>query len=279
MDYIAVKFSIFPFNTTVSDILASMLAETGFESFSENEDGMTAYVPASLFNEATLREFIPDILYGSSVAYAWELIPGQDWNHEWEKNYFKPILIGKDCVIHSSFHTNYPSATWDIVIDPKMAFGTGHHETTSLMLEYLLNLDVQNRSFLDMGCGTAVLAILASMKGADPVIAIDIDAWACRNATENIRLNLTENVEILAGGASLLSEKQPFDAVFANINRNILMEDMCHYVKVMHPGSELYLSGFYKKDVPVICEKAESMGLNYHDYRTKNNWAAVRFVL
>ncbi len=279
MDYIAATFTLTPTNSTVSDVLASILAESGYESFSETLQGMTAFIPAKLFNEDYLREFIPETLYGSAISYSWELIPGQDWNHEWEKNYFQPIVIGTDCVIHSSFHTDYPKATWDIVIDPKMAFGTGHHETTSLMLEFLLELDVKGKSFLDMGCGTAVLAILASMKGAGPLLGIDIDEWACENALENIRLNGTPGIEILVGDASTLSGKGTFDLVFANINRNILLSDMDAYVGVMLAGSSLFMSGFYTEDLAVIRAKAERLGLRYVDSRSRNNWCACRFAL
>ena len=279
MDYIAATFILTPTNTTVSDVLASILAESGFESFSETPQGMTAYISAKLFNEVTLREFIPESLYGSDITYTWELIPGQDWNHEWEKNYFQPIVIGTDCVIHSSFHTGYPKATFDIVIDPKMAFGTGHHETTSLMLEYLLELDPKGQSFLDMGCGTAVLAILASKKGACPLLGIDIDEWACENALENVRLNGTPGIKILAGDASTLTGKGPFNLVFANINRNILLSDMDAYVGTMLAGSSLFMSGFYTEDLAVIRAKAESLGLRFVDSKARNNWCACRFVL
>jgi len=277
MDYFAVSFIITPTSSTVSDVLASILVESGYESFSETQEGMTAYVPSAQFNESTLNEFIPETLYGSAISYTWELIPGQDWNHEWEKNYFQPIVIGSACVIHSSFHTGYPKTTWDIVIDPKMAFGTGHHETTSLMIEYLLELDPKGQSFLDMGCGTAVLAILASMKGAGPLLGIDIDEWACENALENIRLNGTPTIEILQGDAQSLEGKDPFDLVFANINRNILLNDMEAYVNTMHPGSYLYMSGFYTEDLPFIQAKAESLGLSFIDSKSRNNWCACRF--
>jgi ribosomal protein L11 methyltransferase len=279
MDYIAATFIFTPTNTTVNDVLASILAESGFESFSETPEGMIAYVSAKQFNEETLREFIPESLYGSDISYTWELIPGQDWNHEWEKNYFQPIVIGSDCVIHSSFHTGYSTATYDIVIDPKMAFGTGHHETTSLMLEYLLELDVTGKSFLDMGCGTAVLAILASMKGAGPLLGIDIDEWACENALENIRLNHTPNIDILAGDAHSLEGKGPFNLVFANINRNILLSDMDAYVGTMLAGSSLFMSGFYTEDLALIRAKAEGLGLTFVDSKSRNNWCACRFVL
>lgn len=279
MDYIEIHVKITPTNTIINDLLAATLAEIGFESFSECEDGMMAYVSAALYDEGTTKSSIPVEMFGSTIEFSGERIPGQNWNEEWEKNYFQPIVIGTDCVIHSSFHTNIPEARYDILIDPKMAFGTGHHETTSLMLEELLKLDVKGKSFLDMGCGTAVLAILASMKGAVNVLGIDIDQWAINNALENIQLNNSPAIEILTGGAELLDFTAPFDIIFANINRNILLADMAAYTAKMVEGSLLFMSGFYETDLPIIREKAESLGLTYVNHNSKNNWVAVRFEL
>lgn len=278
MDYITVHFNLSPVNETVSDVLAALLADSGYESFSACSDGLLAYVPAKLFSEQQLKELVPDVLYGSGITYSWELVPGQDWNHEWEKHYFEPIVIGHDCVIHSSFHTDFPAATWDIVIDPKMAFGTGHHETTSLMLEYLLEDNVEGLSFLDMGCGTAVLAILAAMKGASPLLAIDIDEWACENAVENCALNGVSQVEVVQGDAASLSGRTPFDRVYANINRNILLADMAAYKTVLKPGATLFMSGFYVEDLPIIREEAHRLGLSFVDFKQRNQWCAARFT-
>jgi len=279
MDYIEIHVKINPFNTIINDLLAADLVEIGFESFSECEDGMLAYVSAALYDEEAVQLHIPAEMFGSSLAFSGKRIPGQNWNEEWEKNYFQPIVIGTDCVIHSSFHTNIPSVRYDILIDPKMAFGTGHHETTSLMLEELLKLDVQGKSFLDMGCGTAVLAILASMKGAINVLGIDIDQWAINNALENIQLNNSPAIEILTGGAELLEKTSNFDIIFANINRNILLADMAAYVAKMHEGSLLFMSGFYETDIPLIRSTAETLGLTFLGHTLKNNWVATRFKL
>ena len=277
MDYIELHLYISPINTLVNDVLSANLGEIGFESFIECEDGMLAYVPAKIFNEEKFRELIPEDLFGSAIKVTNKFVPGQNWNEEWEKNYFKPIVIGQKCVIHSSFHKDIPSATYDILIDPKMAFGTGHHETTSLMLGELIKLDVRGKSFLDMGCGTAVLAILASLKGADPILGIDIDEWAVQNALENKKLNNTQDIEIQLGGAELLEKANCFDVIFANINRNILLNDMESYIAKMNVGSVLYMSGFYESDIPFIQEKAESLGLTYQGFVAKNNWVAVHF--
>ncbi len=279
MDYIVVHFTVSPLNETVNDVLAALLADSGFESFSSCSDGLLAYAPVSLFNKQQIKELVPDVLYGSSISYSWELIPGQDWNHEWEKHYFEPIVVGSECVIHSSFHNDYPTATWDIVIDPKMAFGTGHHETTSLMLEYLLEDEVQGLSFLDMGCGTAVLAILAAMKGASPLLAIDIDEWACNNAVENGTLNGVNHIEVLQGDAASLAGRDPFDRIYANINRNILLADMAAYNAVLKKGANLFMSGFYVEDLPIIREEAHRLGLSFVDFKQRNQWCAAQFKL
>jgi len=279
MDYIEIHLKITPFNTIINDLLAVDLAEIGFESFSECEDGMLAYVSAAIYDEYAARKLIPVEMFGSALEFSKKPIPGQNWNEEWEKNYFQPIVIGTDCVIHSSFHTNIPEVKFDILIDPKMAFGTGHHETTSLMLEELLKLEVQGKSFLDMGCGTAVLAILASMKGAVNVLGIDIDQWAINNALENIQLNNSPAIEILTGGAELLEKTPIFDIIFANINRNILLADMAAYTAKMTQGSLLFMSGFYETDIPVIRSTAENLGLTFLGNTLKNNWVAVRFEL
>lgn len=195
------------------------------------------------------------------------------------KEFFQPIVIEDRCVIHSTFHHDYPQAEYDIVINPQMAFGTGHHETTSSILGELLDADLKGKSVLDMGCGTSILAILASMRGADPVTAIDIDDWCVNNSRDNIALNNISNITVELGDASLLKGRKPFDIIIANINRNILLNDMAAYAACMHKGSELYMSGFYVEDIPAIREKAESLGMTFVHHREKNRWVAVKFVM
>ena len=192
MNYYELQITLIP-NTEVSrDILSALLAEIGFESFTESETGLNAFISEKLFSEEKIAEIIENFpLPDTNIEYRIEYIKSQDWNEEWEKNFFQPIIIDDKVVIHSSFHKDIPLFEYDIVIDPKMAFGTGHHSTTSLMVSYLLELVLENKSFLDMGCGTAVLAILAKMKGASPITAIDIDEWAYENSIENIQLNKT----------------------------------------------------------------------------------------
>lgn len=262
----------------INEMLIAELYNQGYEGFWESDTGLKAYISSYRFDLQILQNIInKHIFAGEQITFRLENIPPQNWNEEWEKNYFQPIVIGTDCVIHSSFHTNIPKAEFDILIDPKMAFGTGHHETTSLMLEALLKLEVSGKSFLDMGCGTAVLAILASMKGAVNVLGIDIDEWAVNNALENIQLNNSPAIEILAGGAELLEHTASFDIIFANINRNILLADMSAYVTKMTRGSLLFMSGFYQEDLPIIRSTAESLGLTFIDFQSKNNWVAARF--
>ncbi|MEG1586432.1 MAG: 50S ribosomal protein L11 methyltransferase, partial [Bacteroidales bacterium] len=230
-----------------------------------------------LYDEALLKQTLTEFPLEAEISYEVTTIEQKNWNEEWEKNYFQPIIIGEECVIHSTFHTDIPVAKYDILIDPKMAFGTGHHETTSQMLAEILNYDFTGKSVLDMGCGTAVLAILAAKKGAAPVRAIDIDDWVCDNADENIRLNQTEDIQVQCGDASLLEDGRTYDVIFANINRNILLNDLNVYAKCMHPGSVIFMSGFYVEDIPVIREEAEKQGLVFDHHREKNRWVAVRF--
>ena len=244
MKYFEVTFSVNPCNETATDILSALTAEIGFESFVECEGGMQAYVQQSLFDEEALKGIISDFpIQDTEITYTITEPEDKDWNEEWEKNFFQPIVIDNRCVIHSTFHKDYPKAEYDIVINPQMAFGTGHHETTSSILGELLDADLKGKSVLDMGCGTSILAILASMRGADPVTAIDIDDWCVNNSRDNIALN------------------------------NIA------YTACMHKGSEIYMSGFYVQDIEAIRSKGESLGLKFVHYREKNNWAAVKLIM
>ena len=278
MNYYELKLTIEP-NTEINrDIIASLLAEIGFESFIESETGIDSYIPEKLYSEEQLLEVlktlpIPDLQIKQHIKY----IKSKDWNEEWEKNFFQPIIIDNQVVIHSSFHQDIPSLPYDIVINPKMAFGTGHHSTTGLMVSYLLELDLNNKSFLDMGCGTAILAILARMKKANPVTAIDIDEWAYENSLENIRLNHTEDIKIELGDASLLGQDK-YDFIFANINRNILLSDISVYASCLPGGASLYMSGFYQEDIEAIRNECEKHNLIFVSFKEKENWAAIHFL-
>ena len=280
MKYFEVTFSANPCNETITDILSALTAEAGLESFVECEGGMQAYVQQSLFDEEALKSIIADFpIPDTKITYTITEPEDKDWNEEWEKNFFQPIVIDNRCVIHSTFHKDYPKAEYDIVINPQMAFGTGHHETTSSILGELLDANLKGKSVLDMGCGTSILAILASMRGADPVTAIDIDDWCVNNSRDNIALNNINNITVELGDASLLEGRKPFDVIIANINRNILLNDMAAYTACMHKGSEIYMSGFYVQDIDAIRSKGESLGLKFVHYREKNNWAAVKLIM
>ncbi len=278
MKYLEFIFHTEPCMEVVNDVLSAVLGEVGFESFVEQEGGIAAYIQTALYDEEALKSALDSFpLADTTLTYTYKEAEDKDWNEEWEKNFFQPIVIGNRCVIHSTFHHDVPQAEYDIVINPQMAFGTGHHETTSLIIGELLEADLQGKALLDMGCGTSILAILARMRGAAPCTAIDIDEWCVRNSLENIELNHVDSISVFQGDASILPDKGPFDVVIANINRNILLNDMKHYVARMNPGARLFMSGFYTDDIPAIREEAERNGLRFVHHKEKNRWAAVQF--
>lgn len=280
MRYFEVTFKTTPCNSTVNDLLCAFLGEIGYESFVEECDGIKGYVQQATFDEEALQSAIANIpMENVTISYEPHLMEDKNWNEEWEKNFFQPIVIGDRCVIHSTFHKDVPKAEVEILINPQMAFGTGHHETTSLILQELLDAELKDKSVLDMGCGTSILAILAAMKGAKPITAIDIDTWCVENSKENIALNKVENIQVELGDATLLQGREAFDVIIANINRNILLNDLASYTACMHQGSEIYMSGFYISDIPLIREKAESLGLTFTQQKDKNNWAVVKFIM
>ena len=280
MKYLEVTFTTHPCNETVNDVVSALAGDIGFESFVECEGGIQTYIQQALFNKEVLDEMISEFpIPNAKVEYTVKEAEDKNWNEEWEKNFFQPIVIGDRCCIHSTFHKDTPKTEYEILINPQMAFGTGHHETTSSIISELLDADLKDKSVLDMGCGTSILAILASMRGANPVTAIDIDDWCVNNSKDNIILNQINNITVELGDASLLKGRKPFDVIIANINRNILLADMPQYAACMHAGSELYMSGFYVQDIPVIREKAENLGMKFIHYREKNNWAAVKFIM
>ena len=279
MKYIEIRLNVKANNVSlVTDVIAALLAEAGYDSFVPDATGVCAYIPENKYSEPALQQIIDNLPIDAKVDWTCKHFADQNWNEEWEKHYFQPIVVDNECVIHSTFHTDIPDVRYKIVIDPKMAFGTGHHETTSLMLEWILRHDFEGEHVLDMGCGTAILAILARMRNAKHVTAIDIDEWAYENAKENIRLNETDRIEVLLGDKQLLHTGLSFDTVLANINRNILLNDMKQYVACMHTDSELYMSGFYVDDIAAIREEAEKNGLTFVHYKEKNRWAEVKFI-
>lgn len=274
MNYLEFKFVIEP-PQPASEILIAELGMVGFESFVENEDGITAYIPKEEFEAETMTGI--HILQSKEfdISFTQTEIEQVNWNVEWEKN-FHPILVNEQCGVRAPFHPK-PNVTYDIVIEPKMSFGTGHHATTHMMIEFLLEHDLQGKKVLDMGCGTGVLAIVAEKRGASHLDAIDIDNWCYQNTRENVERNECSRIEAFEGGAELLQDRK-YDIIIANINRNILLEDMQAYNHSLNKGGELYLSGFYSKDIPVIQEECEKYGLEYSDYKEREEWVALRFL-
>jgi len=276
MEYKKITIGIVPFQEWLRDILTSQFAEIGFDSFVDTANGFEAYIPSAQCDKGKLNAVLDEFSEDFSFDVKSEVIEDQNWNEEWEKNYFKPLVVANECVVRAPFHTEFPKLKYEIVIEPNMAFGTGNHETTTMMLEYILKTDFQNKKVLDMGCGTGILGILASMKGADLITAIDIDKWSYEGTVENARLNSISNVEVRLGDASLL-DSQEFDVIFANIQRNVLLNDMPAYNKVLKNGGTLIMSGFYKEDMQAIKGKAESLGLKDSGFKEMNKWVAYAF--
>lgn len=272
-NYLEFKFKIEPLQPA-SEILVAELGYLGFESFVEEEDGLTAYIPAEEYEDDLLAGV--HILQSNEfqITYSKGEIEQINWNEEWEKN-FSPIMVDDICSVRAPFHPE-PDTEFDIVIEPKMSFGTGHHATTHMMIQHILKNDWNDKAVLDMGCGTGVLAILASMKGAKFVDAIDIDNWCYQNTLENVGRNDCDNINVEEGGAELLQDRK-YDMILANINRNILLRDLPIYKDCLNNGGNLFLSGFYEEDIPVIKEACQKLGLNYIEHIERSNWIAVKF--
>ena len=278
MQYLEFSFRPSPFSDTACDLISALMGEIGFESFVTEEHEMKAYIQQELFDEEAVKNALSDFpMPDVTVVYAYQQAEDKDWNEEWEKHFFQPIVIDNRCCIHSTFHHDTPQVEYDIIINPQMAFGTGHQETTGLVIRELLESDLKGHALLDMGCGTAILAILARMRGAFPCTAVDIDDWCVRNAKENMQLNGLEGIDVQLGDASILHAYGPFDFVIANINRNILLNDMQCYVERLNPEGTLIISGFYVDDIPMLQAEAERLGLHYVHHKEQNRWAAVRF--
>jgi ribosomal protein L11 methyltransferase len=276
MQYIQLQFKCEPNPEALTDVLSAQLGEIGFESFVRTETGLEAYIPLPDLSIEKVDQLLSVFPLEAEITYSCREMEDKNWNEEWEKNYFQPVVIDDVLCIHSSFHRLEEEFRYRILIDPKMSFGTGHHQTTELMMRELLKMELQNKSLLDMGCGTAVLAILASQRGASPITAIDIDEWAYRNATENVRLNGIDNIRLLQGGAESLGD-ETYDVILANINRNILLQDIPGYTRVLN--GTLIMSGFYKEDIPAIRAAGEDQGLTYAHFSEIDRWVAVTFCL
>lgn len=276
-DYIALRVDADPCNETITDLVAAALGEVGFESFSPDETGVTAYIQDHLYNKEEVQNALSDFPIATKFTISEEKVEGQDWNEEWEKHYFQPIIVDDLCVVHSSFHKDVPEAKYDIVIDPKMAFGTGHHATTCNMMRSIIESDMEGKSVIDMGTGTGILAILCKMKGADKVTGIEIDPFAWENAVENAGLNNT-GINLLCGDAGKLNGLEPADYFLANINRNVITADIEAYSKALKPGGTMFLSGFYRSDIPIVVDAATPYGLQFISFKEENEWVAIKLV-
>ena len=278
MNYIACHFTVEATSIdggTALEILVAELGEVGFESFTESENGLTAYIQKADWKPDILKDI--QILRSDEVRFSMESeeIEQVNWNEEWEKN-FSPIQVEGRVSVRAPFHAD-PGLEYDIIIEPKMSFGTGHHETTYLMIKHLLDMDLQGKSVLDMGCGTGILAIFSEMKGASDLDAIDIDSWCYENALENVARNSCRNISVFEGDASLLQGKK-YDVIIANINRNILLHDMERYASSLNKRGTLLLSGFYTEDIGQIDACASQYGLRLDRQFEKNNWVGLKYV-
>ena len=275
MKYIEVKLNIVPFSPW-SDLISDELGQIGFESFMEEDGFLLAYCEEDSFSEKALKAVDtlnnPDV----SVSYEFKNLAQENWNKEWESN-FQPVYVDNDICVRATFHEKDESYKYDIVIDPKMSFGTGHHATTHLILSGMRHVDFKGKSVLDMGSGTGVLAIFAAMKGAKPVYAIDIDEWCSINAMENAERNKVDHIKISQGGKEAIGDLK-VDIILANINRNILLDQFEEYSNALNVKGQLFISGFYTADVEVLVEKAENLGFSYVGQNSMNDWTTVSFT-
>lgn len=271
--YIEYNFTVAP-KEPATEILIAELGNIGFESFVETENGVTAYIQKNDWNAEILETVFVLSSKEFSINYNQKEVAQTNWNAEWEKN-FEPIQVDGLVSIRAPFHNN-PNLKYDIVIEPKMSFGTGHHETTHMMVQHLLNLNLKNKKVLDMGCGTGILAIFAEMKGAKPLDAIDIDNWCYENSLENVTRNNCKNISVYEGDSSLLINKK-YNVIIANINRNILLMDMEIYTNCLEEKGILLLSGFYEEDIPVIDAEVSKYNLKLETYIQRNNWVALKY--
>jgi len=274
MIYTQISFKLSPDVQENREILIGMLSDLAFESFDDNDETVMGYIPGESVNLDEIQEITEALPF--SVLIDKEMIQDENWNEVWEKNYFKPLLIGNRCLVRAPFHTEFEPAEFELVIEPKMAFGTGNHETTTLVAEQILNMNLDGKSVLDMGCGTGILGMLASLKGAKSVTSIDIDTWSFESTVENARLNNIENLQAKLGDARLLGNEF-YEIIFANIHKNVIINDLPVYESVLQSGGKLYLSGFYTHDMNDVKAKAESLGLKETGFQEKNNWVVYSF--
>jgi ribosomal protein L11 methyltransferase len=276
MDTIKLTVSLTPFETWFSEVLMAELAEIGFDTFTETEDGFEAYCREGNYNPEKRDLLFQNKIGKIRIDWKEEKISAQNWNEIWEKNYFRPLVIKEMLVIRAPFHTDYPRYPIELVIEPNMAFGTGNHETTSLMMETMLETEIKGRSVLDMGCGTGILSVLSSKLGAKEVLAIDIDPWAIEAVSGNLILNNTPNITILQGDARDIGYRT-FDILLVNIQKNVIMNDMHTYSEALHSGGIVIFSGFFESDINDIIQAATRCELNFVSYKVNNQWVVAKF--
>jgi len=275
MKYIEVSIRVAN-NPQLRESIMALLLDSGYDSFMETEATLQAYIASNKYDLEKLSKVLKVV--GNEIFFEKaEELPDQNWNAVWESNY-DPVYIGSNCIVRAPFHQKPSGIEFDIVIQPKMSFGTAHHATTSLMAQFILDEEFTGKTVLDMGTGTGILSILASLKGAQKVTAIDNDEWAYSNAIENCGLNNIENIEIIFGDASAIPEKD-YDVLLANINRNILLYDIQHYARHLKKDAKIYLSGFYQPDLEAIVKEAEKFGWIFAGQKIKDNWVAAVFQI
>ncbi|BDD07629.1 ribosomal protein L11 methyltransferase [Fulvitalea axinellae] len=273
MDFIEVKVSC---DENYSEIFQAELSYAGFTSFIDTDGGFCAYAEVEAFDKAAVEEIFGRYTELTEAGYSISEVERKNWNEEWEKNY-SPIEVDQRCVVRASFHDPRPEFEYEIVINPKMSFGTGHHETTHLMLAQELDMDLAGKDVLDAGCGTGILAIMAKLRGAASVEAYDIDEWCEENSRENFGLNNCEDIMVRTGTVKTLEFDRDFDVILANINRNVLVEEIPDYSSMLKAGGKLLLSGFYERDIPVIEEVTKANGLSLEKVTKRNDWVSARF--
>lgn len=261
----------------LADILVAELGEVGFDTFEDNDAGFCAYTTEDAFDRDAVAEIMSRYEGIGELAYSDRVITRQNWNQEWEKN-FQPLVIADRVSVRAPFHPKPDGVEYDIEIMPRMSFGTGHHETTALMIENQLDIDHHGKRVLDMGCGTGILAIMAEMLGARQVLAVDVEPWTVENARDNAAENLCRTIECRLGGAETLADEEPFDLILANINRNVLLEDMHEYARLLPTGKPILFSGFYEEDLAKITAEATRQGLRYERHRTLRSWVSALFT-